>query len=115
MEPNNGFSHADSNPPLCPDVTLAGTLLPGDENDLYRIEVAQRGTLIVDLWDIPPGIDYDLFVYNEQEQKIGESREAGTKAEHIEVSVQPGKYYLRVYPFTGRSDQDYHLRWSLQD
>jgi hypothetical protein len=113
-EPNNTASDADSNPPLCPDAALAGTLPSGDDNDVYRIEVAQAGTLVADLWDIPPGTDYDLFVYDKDRQKIGESREFGTEPEHIEVSVEPGKYYLRVNPYAGRSDQNYHLRWSLR-
>ncbi len=94
---------------------FAGKLTPGDDDDFYWIEVGQAGTLVVDLWDIPSGTDYDLWVYDKDKQKIAQSRKSGTKPEHIEYPVYPGKYYLRVDPYSGRSYQNYRLRWSLKD
>jgi hypothetical protein len=112
-EPNNTANDADYNDPFCPDREIEGKLPLGDDYDIYRIEVAQAGTLVADLREIPQGTDYDLLVYNADRQKIAESRKNGTASEHIEVDIQKGKYYLMVYPFAGRSEQSYRLRWSL--
>ena len=114
IEPNNTASEADKNLSLCEDEWVAGKLPNGDSNDIYWIHVDRDGTLVVNLKDIPPGTDYDLFVYNEQKQQIGESRRFGTAPEEVKISVHPGKYYLRVYAYAGHSDQNYHLMWALK-
>ncbi len=116
VEPNDTIANANANLPLCQDTATTGALPPGDSDDYYRIEIAQSGTLVVDLWDIPDGTDYDLYVYDAQAHKVKESRNSGIESEHIEIGVQAGTYYLRVWPspVAGRSEQSYHLRWSLR-
>lgn len=87
---------------------------PGDGDDFYRIHISGIGILVVDLIEIPPNTDYDLFLYSETLHQLGESRHMGQSPEHLEVFVLPGTYYLRVYPYDGRSDLPYWLHWQLR-
>jgi hypothetical protein len=111
IEPNDTAADADTNPSLCPDVTVRGALPGGDADDLYRLEVTRAAGIEVALWNLPHGTDYDLFLYDAAHQKLAESREFDTTDEVIRLRVPAGRYYARVYAQSGRSAQHYWLRW----
>ncbi|HBY94452.1 MAG TPA: hypothetical protein DEP84_10905 [Chloroflexi bacterium] len=114
QEPNDTLSQASSLPPLCQDRLVAGRLPAGDGDDYYLMLLSESATLVVDLTDIPREVDDDLFVYDGRGQRLGGSNNAGQASEHIELFLQPGRYFLRVHAYSGRSDQEYHLRWHVR-
>jgi hypothetical protein len=65
--------------------------------------------LAIDLTNLPAGTDYDLVIYNAAGSQLAESRSDGTTPEHIVAAVTAGRYYVRVYPYQGRSSQAYRL------
>jgi hypothetical protein len=65
--------------------------------------------LVLDLTNLPPGTDYDLVLYNAAGGELAASRNYGTTAERITRGVSAGRYYVRVYPYSGRSTQAYRL------
>jgi hypothetical protein len=64
---------------------------------------------VLDLTNLPPGTDYDLLLYNAAGGELASSRNVGTAPEHIVRTVSAGRYYVRVYPYQGRSPQPYRL------
>jgi hypothetical protein len=68
----------------------------------------------VRLFDLPPGTDYDLFLYDGGRTRIGASRAPDDEDERIRVAVQPGAYYIHVFPLTGRSDRAYRVNWFVR-
>lgn len=126
-EPNDTPEEALAIPALCRDVDLAGTLpaeVPGgqpDSDDYYRIEVDRSGILVAELWDIPPGSNFDLFVYDCQStpgdcRRLGRSQ-SDSPRERVETPIAPGRYYIRVWLQTGSppSDSAYRVTWSLRN
>src|SRR5688572_971449 len=63
-EPNDRIEAADNNPALCPDVAVPGTLRRGDQEDLYRIVVPEEGVVEIELREIMPERDFDLYLYD---------------------------------------------------
>lgn len=107
-EPNNSFSGAH--------------LLPGPGNyceylsstsdqDIYRLDVNTLGPITIDLTDIPPGMDYDLELYDNNLTLIDRSLAASNDDEHIAFQPrQTGNYYVVIYPFSGSDPNNpYHL------
>ena len=66
---------------------------------------------VIDLTNVPAGTDYDLSLWNPSHVLVAESRNSANSNEHIiHAPAQTGRYYVRVYPFSGRSDsQSYSL------
>ncbi len=100
-EPNNSFSQA------------CGPLAPGEryqffirctanrDDDYYYIDLETTGTVTLDLTSIPPGTDYDIYLYDENETLQCYSNQYGNRDEHATCHLtQPGRYYVRVYPYT---------------
>jgi hypothetical protein len=131
QEPNNIPEEALAIPALCREAVLDGTLpsavpggVPGgqpDSDDYYRIEVDRSGGLVAELWDIPPGSNFDLFVYDCQStpgdcRRLGRSQ-SDTGRERVETPIAPGRYYIRVWLQTGSppSDVAYRVAWNLRD
>lgn len=108
QEPNDTPEEALAIPALCRDAVLAGTLpllVPGGapsgppDSDDYRIEVDRSGSLVAELWDIPPGSNFDLFVYDCQStpgdcRRLGRSqsdtaRASGGNPDHAGPLLHP--------------------------
>ncbi len=108
-EPNNSLSQA------------CGPLAPGQcyqyfvrctaklDDDFYYIDLETPGTFTVDLTNIPAGTDYSVYLYDENQQLLEQcsSDERGNAPEHATCDLsQPGRYYVRVYPWTGCSENN---------
>jgi hypothetical protein len=65
--------------------------------------------LVLDLTNLSLGTDYDLMLYDASGDALAESRNLGTAPEHTARAVGAGRYYVRVYPYQGRSSQPYRL------
>lgn len=120
-EPNDRYGEANAGPPMCPDKWLPGTLPDQDDpGDLFWLQFQQAGFLVADLdleaGGLPPGTDYDLYVYKSghEQRSIDRSAHYGNQSEHLVTAVEPGRYYLRVLPDrrSSLSRRPYLLRWS---
>jgi hypothetical protein len=104
-EPNDSLASASVLPGKG---TIEAALCLGDPDDYYYVELESTARLQLDLTNIPPGTDYDLYLYRDT-QEIAHSDKPGTSDEHIEITLAGGKYFIRVYPRSGRSSQAYKL------
>jgi hypothetical protein len=113
QEPNNTSAQALVNPALCAGIAIEGVLAEeGDQRDIYRLEVEQPGPLVVRLASIPPGTNYDLYLYdNQSELPFAASTRPGNEPEQVEFSAQPGTYFASVVANSGRSDSPYTIQW----
>jgi hypothetical protein len=106
-EPNNSTAQACG--PLEPSRAYnfyARCTSPLDD-DLYYIDLDIPGTVTMDLTGIPPGRDYSVYLYDENKNLVCYAARAGNQDEHVVCdSLQPGRYYVRVYPWVGCSDID---------
>ena len=75
---------------------VKGTIAPVNDIDHYQFTVSTRGTVNVWLTTLPA--NYDLAVYNSSGAQIGISQNKGSKNESIPLMVEPGVYYVKVYP-----------------
>ncbi len=110
-EPNDSSSQAYG--PLTSGQTYYSHLESAmDNDDYFYITLSSSATIVVDLTNIPAGCDYDLFLYDVNLNKLGESRNYGDTDEQIVYSTaQSGKYYIRIYRYSGYSaTQAYALR-----
>jgi hypothetical protein len=85
-----------------------------DTDDYYYIDVTALSQITVGLVNIPSTVDYDLFLYLGDE-KVAESRNYGNADEEINYwPSQAGRYYIRVYPYSGYSQSPYTLYADFQ-
>ena len=75
---------------------VKGTIAPVNDIDHYSFTVSTRGTINVWLTTLPA--NYDLAVFNSSGTQIGVSKNKGSKNESIPLMVEPGVYYVKVYP-----------------
>jgi len=72
-----------------------------DVDDYYYIEPSTSNTVTVDLWHIPEGADYDLYVYyydGESYRQVAYSNETGNQPEQVRFTPEPNRrYFIRVY------------------
>jgi hypothetical protein len=106
-EPNDTLSTAWG--PLANGQAIEAALCSGDPDDYYFVDLAAATTLVLDLTNLPSGTDYDLVLYNAVGGELASSRNVGTAAERITRAVSAGRYFVRVYPYSGRSTQPYRL------
>jgi len=72
------------------------------DNDYYRFTPDRSGALNIDLWNIPAGCDYDLYLYNSAYQQIASSVNGSNQSEHLEHAVAlDNDYYVLVKSFSG--------------
>jgi subtilisin-like proprotein convertase family protein len=117
-EPNDFYVQAAAHLPLCPDVSLSGSLPENDPEDLFRLEVPRSSTVVaeLDLSELPAGSNADLYLYRRGDaSSLASSRRPGTLPEELRVFVAAGTYYLRVLPVAAaqRSGRPYRLRWRM--
>jgi hypothetical protein len=106
---NDDFVHAWG--PLRSGQDYDAYLCADDSVDWYYFDATQAGPVVIDL-RVPPTVDYDLYLYAQGAQ-IGQSTLYGLGvAEHIEITATgPGRFHVRVYPYSGRdSSNAYRLR-----
>ncbi len=114
-EPNNVLSNANTNLPLCQGGTVNGSLPAGDPNDYYRFVLTTQSVVTVDLFNISPGSDFDLYLYNSVPTELAASRNNGNANERIgPTTLAPGTYYIRIFPDPTEpgGNRTYQLRWS---
>lgn len=111
FEPNNSFSQAWG---LLASSQVYRALFysPDDREDFYWFDMPVAHAIQVDLWDIPAGHDYHLYLYNASYHQVGYSGNPGNQPEVIFTSVLPaGRYYVRVQQVNGFSATErYALR-----
>jgi hypothetical protein len=80
-----------------------------DPDDFYFISVPP-GTLVAAYLDVPDSLDLDLWIYDEALKVVSASHKTGKGvSEALQfTSESPGKHFLRVYPFSGRSMSDWY-------
>lgn len=120
-EPNNAYDTALENPPLCATTLwLPGTLPDDDLVDVYRVELDASARVRIELdltlTGLPPGTDYDLFLFRPVAgdfEQVANSTNAGQVSELIVKDITAGEYFIMVRPWTTstRSDLPYLLRW----
>jgi hypothetical protein len=113
-EPNNTRQEAY---PIQPAHTYNDAYIwdVSDKTDYYSIEVSNSSVpIVIDLWNIPVGCDYDLYLYDSltNPAPVESSNQYGNTSEHITYNnPSPGTYYVRVYLYSGQgSHQPYSLR-----
>lgn len=107
-EPNDSLSLAWG--PLLNGVDITAALCEGDPEDYYQIVLPAATTLTIELAELPIGTDYDLFLYGAgASDALSESRNKGAAPEQIVKALAAGRYYVRVYPYEGRSNHLYRL------
>jgi hypothetical protein len=83
-----------------------------DSNDYYFFTPSTTDEVQADLTHIPTGCDFDLYIYHysaAQDQYILDAYSNFTGGGDERVTFTPvagRKYYVRVYPFQGFSDQE---------
>lgn len=77
---------------------------PSDLEDFYWFTMPQARSIEVDLWDIPQGHDYHLYLYDVNRAQIAYSGNSGNRPEQIRTGVlSAGRYYVRVQQRIGYS------------
>jgi hypothetical protein len=85
-----------------------------DNNDYFFVEVdtGRVGTWIEAQLGVPPGVDLDLWVYDQDRKTVGVSASTGAGVDE-QTSFKPtyaGRYYIRVYRYVGwNADEPYTL------
>jgi hypothetical protein len=106
-EPNNSLSEACG--PLAAgwDYRYLIRCTAGLDDDFYYFDLETPGKAVLHLADIPSGADYSIYLYDENKRLICYSDQRGNRPEHVECDLsQLGRYYVRVYPWTGCNDND---------
>ena len=70
-----------------------------DSNDFYRFQTDKEGTLLLILDDLRK--DANLELYGSGEELINQSKNDDSSFEEIETILDPGTYYVRVFPQGG--------------
>ena len=105
-EANDSFAVATS---VGNNNTLYGNLPTTTDADYYRVYVPLRSSFTLGLTNIPSGADYDVQVYHANQQWAASSVRSSNADESIAVTLNPGYYYVKVYPYSGSSTSNYTL------
>lgn len=106
-EPNSSLIEACG--PLSPATSYQFPVrcTTGRDDDWYYIDLECSGTVCLDVTNIPAGTDYSVYLYNEARVILCSSDQHGNTPEHVCCPLdQAGRYYVRVYPWEGCSDDD---------
>ena len=111
-EPNDAIDQAYG-PMLSGQMYQAYIWNAQDQGDYYYFVSSTSSSVEISLINIPPGCDYDLYVYyyDGQHRLKAYSNRSGNADEDVAFTPSPGvKYYVRVYPYSGFSNQQsYYL------
>jgi subtilisin family serine protease len=107
FEPNNSFETATI---IQRDSITSANIHSTSDVDYYFFNVDYKSRLVLKLSEIPSGIDYDIKVYNNSQSEIDSSANRSGLDENISRDLEPGKYYIKVYPCGNYSSiQNYKL------
>lgn len=117
-EPNNGCDQAHG--PLTSDRTYPSWISDCDlatykKSDYFYVDISTTNTINVYLTNIPAGTDYDLYLYrnpgDDPNHPAARSEEEYNSSEMISYTPPAtGRYYIRVYAYSGSSASPYSLR-----
>lgn len=109
-ENNNSFETANA---LIQGDEMRGTIPVSTDRDYYKLRASGAGTVHFSL-DSPDRHDYNLLVFDENKNQIGEMIHRGTNSDYIlDVPVNNNMFYVLVYPAFGSnvsSEYSYRLR-----
>lgn len=112
-EPNDSIGEAWG--ALAPDVSYSSFVASAGDDDYFYTDVpAGTSDMSVSLASVPPGCDYDLYVYDQYGVEVSSSINESNLDELIELPYpDAGRCYLQVYPYSGYSaSDDYRLSFS---
>jgi len=92
-EPNGSTGQAQSIPL---NTDIKGTIGVRNDNDYYRLNITNSGTITISLTTLPA--NYDLALLSSGGTVLATSASNGTANETINTTVGAGTYYIRVYP-----------------
>ncbi|USG65469.1 pre-peptidase C-terminal domain-containing protein [Brevibacillus ruminantium] len=92
-EPNNSIKEAYE---LTPG-KITANLHRIDDVDFYAVTLDKASTIVVNLTDIPEGMDLDLILYDSQQKRLASSEKAKNMDEEIVYNGDPGTYYIKVF------------------
>jgi subtilisin family serine protease/alpha-tubulin suppressor-like RCC1 family protein len=97
---------------LSDSTVIAPTININTDEDWFVLDTSKVGKLAVTMKSIPTGCDYDMQVYNASGSLLGGSYSTENQDESLGTIITvPGKYYVRVYSYTGSSSTDtYELK-----
>ncbi|HEY9062700.1 MAG TPA: S8 family serine peptidase [Pseudobacteroides sp.] len=109
FEPNDSKETAKA---LSDSTVIAPTININTDEDWFVLDTLKVGKLAMTMKSIPTGCDYDMQVYNSSGSLLGGSYSSGNQDESLGTIITvPGKYYVRVYSYTGSSSTDtYELK-----
>lgn len=85
-------------------VPINATININTDEDWYFVNATTSGKLTVTLNNIPENCDYDIVVYDENNNYVGSSALTGNSPEKASALINAaGNYYIRVYSWTGSS------------
>ncbi|WP_425421667.1 hypothetical protein [Phaeodactylibacter xiamenensis] len=94
VEPNNGFAQAQS---ISFDQTISGAIDPTGDEDFYQVQVTTPGVLEARLLNIPSGENYEVSIFNAQQQEIAQQSGNETNpAFPNRLVCMPGTYFVKV-------------------
>ncbi|MEB3339318.1 PPC domain-containing protein, partial [Okeania sp.] len=79
-------------------------------NDFYSFQIEEEGTLVLVVDDLLKNANIEL--YGSGEELINQSKNDGIKRESIVTALEPGTYFVRVYP-QGSARTSYRLSVDL--
>ena len=104
VEPNDTFENAIYLPDGFRFVQdFAGQ---NDFFDVYKFPVQTGGTYEIQVTSIPPGHDYDVYLYAADKFWITQATRVGDQPEFIVVPLEPGVYYVMVVRVFGQPTTD---------
>jgi hypothetical protein len=80
-----------------------------EDEDYYELELKEECGIRIYLDDIQKGCDYDLTLYDENEDRIVRSNLSDDDDEELEGVLQAGKYYIKIDAARGHSSYPYEL------
>lgn len=112
-EPNNRLADAHQ---VDADASLTGSLHSLDDVDFYRFSFSLAATLILDLQEMPEGMDMDLYLLDEAGNTLSKSEKPKNANEQIVLNANPGTYAIKVMPSkrSGFSANSYKLSISTK-
>ncbi|WP_312109474.1 alpha/beta fold hydrolase [Brevibacillus reuszeri] len=95
LEPNDTFGKADW---LFDGKDGRGRIAKSGDVDMWKIKATKDGMMNVSLREIPHGQDYNLYVYNAEQEEMGKSEKSGNSDESVEgIAIEKNKwYYVKV-------------------
>ena len=81
-----------------------GIICSSSDNDYFKINLASMGTITAQL-TVPPGKNYDLSLYDADQNIVATSMRGTGSPESIEYNGSPGTYYISVVGNGGVHDE----------